>query len=279
MNDFFFTDRGLYYRTNVYNPAKKTILFVHGVSGSSSAWLAYEEQFKDHYNIISFDLRGHGKSHKPTDPASYAIPLFADDIKALLDYLHVEQCILISHSFGSLIALAFLEQNQKMIEGVILLSPHYSVNAMTTTKFIKPFISALVRLLPHPKSHKPASHIDYSHFSMTGDWNIPRTIADVRNTGFRTYLYCVKQTYNFDGAELLNNINIPVLIIHGRNDSIFPVKYAEIIHRTIPRSDMVIIDNTDHILVLNNFSEVSRLIEGFVEKIARSAQQTSPQSL
>jgi pimeloyl-ACP methyl ester carboxylesterase len=272
MNDYFFTERGLFYRTNSFTRAKKTILFVHGVSGSSSAWLTYEAKFKDHYNIISFDLRGHGKSQKPTDPASYAIPLFADDIKALLDYLHIKQCILISHSFGSVIALAFLEQNQKMIEGVILLSPQYSVNAMPAAKLIKPFVSALVRLLPHPKSHKPASHIDYSRFSMTGDWNIPRTIADVRNTGFRTYLYCVRQTYNFDGAEFLNKINVPVLIIHGRNDSIFPVQYAETMHETISHSDMVIIDSTDHILVLNNFSEVSRLIEGFVEKIARGAQ-------
>ncbi|MCX6754231.1 MAG: alpha/beta hydrolase [Candidatus Nomurabacteria bacterium] len=266
MEEYLYKER-LYYKTNNIKKGRVTLVFIHGVSGSSSAWVHYENKFKDTYNIVSFDLRGHGKSTKPTKYESYKIELFADDLEELLKHLNIEKFILISHSFGSLIALAFLNKYQEMVSGAILLSPHYKIDTMLSARIMKPFIYGIVSILPTPKSKTAGGHIDYSKYLNSGDWNIPRTYADVKNTSLTTYMYCSKQAYLFDGQKILEKIKIPTLIIHGENDSIFPVKYARELNESIKGSEIVVIKNTDHILVLNNFKEVSSAIENFVGKI------------
>ena len=264
MQEYFFTERQIYYRKNEFSSDKQTLVFIHGVSGSSAAWLPYEKKFENEYNILSLDLRGHGKSAKPLEYESYKIELFAEDIYELMQYLHVQKCILISHSFGSFIALAFLDKYQEMVSKVVLISPQYSVNNMPQAKIAKPFIYGLVSILPALKSTKVGGHIDYLKYKNSGDWNIPRMYADITNTDLRVYLYCSKQTYMFDGQEILKKIQVPTLIIHGENDSIFPVKYAKEMNTKIKNSKIEIIKNSNHILVLNNFNEVSNFIEKFV---------------
>ena len=264
MKEYFFKERGIYYRKNEYNSNKKTLVFVHGVSGSSSAWIPYENKFENDYNILTLDLRGHGKSQKPTSYEDYKIELFAEDIYLLIKNINIDNVIFISHSFGSVIALSFLDKYQSTVNKVILLSPQYSINNILSAKIVKPIIFGLSSILPKLKNSKNGIHIDYTKYKNSGDWNIPRTIADVKNTGIRVYLYCAKQTYLFNGEKILDKITIPVLIVHGRKDTIFPVKYVFDIAQKIKNSKIQIIEHTNHILVLNNFPEVSELISNFI---------------
>ena len=52
------------------------MVFVHGVSGSSSAWWPYEKIFENKYNILTFDIRGHGKLKKFPNYSDYKIKNF-----------------------------------------------------------------------------------------------------------------------------------------------------------------------------------------------------------
>jgi len=78
---------------------------------------------------------------------------------------------------------------------------------------------------------------------------------------------CTKQAFNLDYKNLLKNIHIPVLIISGKNDKIFPNIYAEEMAQQIPGAEILTIPNTDHIIALNNFKEVSDKIEEFIKNI------------
>src|SRR5437016_6254620 len=95
----------IYYRTNFFKPDRLTLVFIHGVSGSSSAWLPYEKIFENKYNILTYDIRGHGKSKKFRSYHDYEIKHFANDLHELVTYLRIEKMVLISNSFGALIAL------------------------------------------------------------------------------------------------------------------------------------------------------------------------------
>lgn len=97
--------RGMYYRTNTFSAGRPTVVLVHGVSGSSSAWKAYEARFESQYNLLTYDIRGHGKSKKYPRCRDYAIRHFVEDLHVLLEHLGVDTCILVSHSFSVLIAL------------------------------------------------------------------------------------------------------------------------------------------------------------------------------
>ncbi|HEY5588794.1 MAG TPA: alpha/beta hydrolase [Candidatus Paceibacterota bacterium] len=267
MEEFIFDERKLYYRKNKFELNKQTIVFVHGVSGSSSAWLLYENKFKDKYNILSYDLRGHGKSHRYKNYEDYSIEEFEEDLYQLVKFLGINKFIMVSHSYGTFTALEFISRHEEYIYASILLSPNYDVKVMPSSK---PF-NALLKITSNFKlpisDTKIRKHVDYSKYLNKKDFNILRNIADLDNTGLQIYLMCTKQAFNLDYKNLLKNIHIPVLIISGKNDKIFPNKYAEEMAQQIPGAEILTIKNTDHIIALNNFKEVSSKIEEFVNKI------------
>lgn len=265
MKEYFFEKRGIYYRMNDFQTDRNILVFVHGLSSSSSAWDLYEKKFENKYNILSLDLRGHGKSIRYKRYEDYVIKNFALDIYELLNELNIKDFILISHSFSTFISMEFIFSNQDLIKKAILLSPSHKVENNIKTYILKTILSLSSILNIFPFINKKGGHVDYTKYINTGDWNMRRLLTDILNTGLRIYLYCIKQTYNFNRYIFLKDIHIPVLIIHGKHDSIFPIKHAYRLHKEIKNSEIAIIKNTNHILVLNNFKEVSDLIEKFIE--------------
>src|SRR6266403_745054 len=106
---------GLYYRKNIFEAGKQTIIFIHGLSGSSSAWLQYEAHFGSKYNTLAFDLPGHGKSFKFKKFVDYGIPKTVGSIEKLILELGIKEYILVSHSFGTLLALTVLLNDQSKV--------------------------------------------------------------------------------------------------------------------------------------------------------------------
>jgi pimeloyl-ACP methyl ester carboxylesterase len=268
MKESLFQPKGIYYRTNTFQPDRQTFVFVHGLSGSSSAWVKFENKFKDTFNVVSFDLRGHGKSWKPHAYAEYRIEDSANDLYELLGYLNIKKCILISHSFGCFIALEFLKKHQDNVSKAVFLSPNSSVYKMLSARIIRPFVSAGVSLLKQlPFPLKIRGQVDYSQYSdKGGDWNIPITTANIKNTSLRVYLYATKHSYDFDSEDFLQELYIPTLVMHGKKDTIFPIRYGIATAKKIPNSKLIILEKANHILVLNNFNEVSQAIQDFVDE-------------
>src|SRR5574343_1584032 len=86
-----------------FDPAKPTVVFIHGVLNDHSVWILQSRYLAHHgWNVLAIDLPGHGKSGGEP-PASVEEASAA--ILALLDDAGVQQAALVGHSFGSLIAL------------------------------------------------------------------------------------------------------------------------------------------------------------------------------
>jgi len=267
MNEYYLPAGNTYYRTNEFKHGRPTLVFVHGLSGSSSAWAEYERFFSEKCNVLSYDLRGHGKSPKPKRYKDYAMEHLVEDLHELLAHLKIEKCIIVSHSFAVLIVLEFLARYQSQVSAVVFLSPSFCVRDMFSSRIAEPFLQLSRLMEPLPFSGKPGAHVDYTRFKNTGDWNIPRMIADVGNTSIRVYLWGSLQTYSVDREAFLSEIEIPVLLMHGKNDTIFPVKNSLIMAQQIKNSKLILLDNMDHIMVLNRFPEVSVAIEKFVNSL------------
>lgn len=268
MKENFFQPRNIYYKTSDFEPGRPTIVFIHGLSGSSSAWIKYEEKFQDKYNVMSYDLRGHGKSERPRNFSQYELKNFAEDLFELLKFLKIENPVLVSHSFGTLVAMEFLVKHQDIARAAVFLSPNFAVRKMKLAKITEPLFN-LTKIFDFLPFKKTGSHVDYERFKNTGDWNLRRCVADLANTGLMPYFYCTRQSYKFDREKFLAEINVPVLIMHGKKDTIFPVENSLIMAERISNSRLILLDNADHILVLNYFDEVSQAIEDFINKVSK----------
>ena len=86
-----------------FDPARPTVLFIHGVLNDHSVWILQSRYLAHHgHNVLAIDLPGHGRSGG-TAPAS--VQEAAASVHALLDVLGIERAALVGHSWGSLIAL------------------------------------------------------------------------------------------------------------------------------------------------------------------------------
>ncbi len=84
-----------------------TILLSHGYSATSQMWTNQAEVLSASYNVITWDMRGHGRSGSPDDPAQYSEALTVADMAALLDHCSVDKAIIGGLSLGGYMTLAF----------------------------------------------------------------------------------------------------------------------------------------------------------------------------
>jgi pimeloyl-ACP methyl ester carboxylesterase len=268
MKDFYLGgEKFIYYKKNNFLKNKKTLVFVHGLSGTSSAWVDYEKKFEKNFNVLSFDLRGHGKSFRPKKLKDYTIEKFSEDLYKIVKKEKINNLALIGHSFGNLIVLDFFKKHKKFVNSLILISIDASPAKRKFNSIIVPFleISRLMNYLPVLK--KTGGHIDYTKYLNTGDWNVRRMIADVSNTGLRSFLFSTYHAYKFDMEEYLKKIKVPTLIIHGYKDTIFPIASGKRAHNLMRNSKFVVFKDSNHIIVLNDFVKLSKEINRFVDNL------------
>jgi pimeloyl-ACP methyl ester carboxylesterase len=83
----------------------RPVLLLHGFPDSGRLWRHQVPALVDAgFQTIVPDLRGYGRSDKPTGVDAYSIPLLATDAVAVLDHLGVEQAAVVGHDFGAAVA-------------------------------------------------------------------------------------------------------------------------------------------------------------------------------
>jgi len=93
------------------------LVLLHGLFGSADNWGSIAKHFSQHYQVISVDLRNHGRSPH-SDTQTY--PDMADDLLAVLDALGLSQVHLLGHSLGGKVAMQFATQYPERVRRLIV---------------------------------------------------------------------------------------------------------------------------------------------------------------
>ncbi|MEI6281040.1 MAG: alpha/beta hydrolase [bacterium] len=264
--EYYLEEKGIYYRMNEFNPERLTLVFAHGASGSSSAWIPYEKIFENKYNILFYDIRGHGKSKKYPNYEDYAVKNFTTELHDLITYLKIEKFILISNSFACLIHLEYLKQYPGTIIANVFTSPEIYLTNGLWVKIIRAFLKLTIILKLIPFNPKIKGQINYTKHIGSTDWDISRNLADIRNTGLHAHFYTLRQSFLPSNEYSFEQINIPTLIVHGEKDSMIPIKNSILLAKKIKNSQFVSIPNVDHNTVHNGVKIISEAMESFIEK-------------
>lgn len=82
------------------------VIFIHGGFVGSRMWRLQREYFKNNYQVITYDIRGHGKTGG-SELKSYSVELFAADLKNLIEELKIAKAVICGLSLGGMIAQVF----------------------------------------------------------------------------------------------------------------------------------------------------------------------------
>jgi len=132
-----YSQYGVYFRYNDFNPKHKSLVFIHGLSGCSSAWKFYEDYFKNDYNVLFFDLRGHGKSLKKKESDFYSLDAISQDIAEMTQKQGANKFFLVAHSFGVMPAINFATKFSHKVNGLITVGGFFNLNKNWRGKLLR----------------------------------------------------------------------------------------------------------------------------------------------
>ncbi len=133
----------------VWEGSGKPILCIHGITANCRCWDALAEVLAPEFQVIAMDLRGRGQSDKPSQ--GYSLEYHLKDINCLLDDLGLDRAVIMGHSLGAFIGLAFAAEYPDRTDQLILvdgggdLSPEQFEEVFIG---IKPALDRLGQVIP-----------------------------------------------------------------------------------------------------------------------------------
>ncbi len=102
--------------------SQEWVCFVHGAGGSSSIWYKQVRDFKQHFNVLLVDLRGHGKSKQPfyDKLKRYTFDHIGNDVMEVIDYLKIEKAHFVGISLGTIIIRELSERFPNRMHSMIM---------------------------------------------------------------------------------------------------------------------------------------------------------------
>jgi non-heme chloroperoxidase len=218
------------------------ILFIHGLSQNHLCWTKqYQSALAEEFRLVAYDLRGHGMSEAPLEPEHYTnARLWADDVAAIIDQLRLDRPVLVGWSYGGFVICDYLRAHgQDRIAaidfaGAVITLGGAAFGTLIGPGFLDHFPDATADDLPTnirgirglvkgwPAKPYPAEEVETL---LCSAMVVPAQIR--ANLGAR----------EIDGDDVLRTLQVPLLVSHGRADTVVLPAMAEHVLATCPTAE------------------------------------------
>lgn len=225
------------------------VVFLHGLGGNAGDWANQASALSSKYRVITRDMRGHGVSGAPSNPDEYSVPVFADDVFALLDMLGIRKCCLAGHSIGGYIALQFaLEHPDKLTalvlvdtsSGQVAMDPEYAKRRQKLNELAR--FQGMEAAFEYDAANNPLRIERFREH--------PEAREVIRQKMLRTsvdgYIYSAKAIAQWTPVtSRLAEIKVPTLICCGEKDAGF-IEAVRVLEKGIAGSQLVMVKGAGH---------------------------------
>ncbi len=229
--------------------APATLVFIHGAGGGCRQWWYQVHGLGETVAMIAVDLPGHGGS---AGPGMSRIDDYAAWLGDLIRELGLSRIIPVGHSMGGAIAMTLALQQPELLQKLVL------VGTGSRLRVAAQILDSFNGATTDPAFLKAA----YS----------PATPAKLVELGLKEYATNPPEICRgdfeacdvFDVTNRLAEIKATTLVICGRDDLLTPVKYSEFLTQRLPAAQLEIIDNSGHMLMLEQPEAFNRVLRDFI---------------
>ena len=244
------------------------IIFIHGFPLNKSMWDTQVEALKENYRVIAYDIRGHGNSDPGID--EFFIELFVLDLLRLMEKLRIEKSILCGLSLGGYIALNAVLKHPDRFDGLIL----NDTQCIADTPEIKENRCIAIINIKEKGVEQYADESVKKLFASESFTKKKNAITEVKDMITSTTKQSLCNTLHAlaerkETCDKLSEINIPVLIMVGKEDKITPIAAAQQMHEKILNSKLEIIQQAGHLSNLENPTAFNAHLVKFLELVSK----------
>ncbi len=247
-----------------YSSAGKgtAIVLLHGFLENKTMWQPFLKEFSKKNRILTIDLLGHGK----TECLGYVHTMeeMAEAVKAVLSHLRLRRVVLIGHSMGGYVSLAFAEKYPEMVKGLCLMnstpqsdSEERKLNRDRAIQAVKQNYKSFVRI-SITNLFRPKNRTIFS-----------KELKNVKEEALKTPLQGIVSALEGmkirrDRTQLFRGGNFKKLLIIGKHD---PVLDYKSVFEIAKESDIEVAELPDgHMSQIENKKEISDILMHFIEK-------------
>jgi proline iminopeptidase len=266
------------------------LLLLHGGPGRCSYYLKPLLALSVDRPVIIYDQLGCGKSDHPTDTTLFTVDRYVRELQTLRDSLGLNEIHLLGHSWGAMLAEAYMATHPKGVRSLILSSP------LVTTAQWEHDADSLLRALPdsmrdaisrHEADHTTSSPEYANATKAYYDLYLSRTRSrptadnDSSRAGFGRQVYeymwgpsefsATGTLKTFDATPWLREVRVPTLFIAGEFDEATPASTRNF-SRLVPGAEFAMIPGSGHMTTRDNPDALRAKIRAFLARVEHRQQ-------
>ena len=251
----------IYYEVHGSGP---TLLLTHGYSSTSEMWQGQIEALSKHHKLVLWDMRGHGRSDYPEDPAAYSEASTVADMAALLDEVGADKAIVGGLSLGGYMSLAFYRSHPDRVQALLIID--------TGPGFKKDD----AREAWNKRAHETGKRFEREGLGVLKSASLERSMVSHRDaTGLAHAAHGMLTQRDAGVIEALPNIKVPSLVVVGADDTPF-LAASDYMAAKIPGARKAVIPAAGHAV---NIDQPQAFIDAVVPFLGGLPRNTTPERL
>jgi len=243
----------------------RVIVLLHGFLGALQIWNEFSEELAKNYRVVAVDLPGHGQSDVLEDV--HTMELMAEAVKAVLDELEINECVVIGHSMGGYVALTFARLYPQLVKGLGLFHSQAAADSAETKENRRRTVN-IVKL----NRGGFISEFIPDLFAKANVSIFQDEIEQLKNLALKTskegVIAAIEGMKERNGSfDLLINSQMPFLFIAGKEDARIPVQNI-MAQAILPQnSQVLILANVGHVGFVEAKVQTLNMIKGFLIQV------------
>lgn len=257
----------LHYRIYSNNQSNQWVTLIHGAGGSSTIWYKQIKTYRQNFNVLCIDLRGHGGSDKVTWKKGDTFTQVAEDVIEVLDHLTIDSSHFIGISLGTIVIQTLTREYPTRVKSMILggaviqldIRTKFLISVGNLFKFIMPYIwlyKIFAWIIMPKKRHTESRHAFVEQAKRMCQKEFIRWFKLTR--ALNPYLRRLQ----------IETKGVPTLFVMGEEDHLFLTSIKELIKRQ-PELKLACIKDSGHVCNIDQPEDFNYITVNFIKQMEK----------